>query len=335
MTAEFFRRYYILKIISNPKYFGIHTDDEFVSYLELQKALDKKHQDFKENAFLDKLKFNSEKTLRRDLWYIKDFFGVEIKLKRNYGYYIKRGELSQEMENVFSRIEHLLISTKAAERSANITPEKATLNTKIDLLSLINAIENQFLIYISYKGWYDDNKFEKIENKSYQPLHIKEKNKAWYLIAYDVKDKEIKTFCLDKRLVNIQIFNKKVEEPIEFNEEEYFKNSIGILSEGLEPEKIRIKVVNHHLKYLLVKPIHKSQILISKAKDMDSYNLDIEDKLTYDSPDVWGEIEVTLKPNYEFVMEMLKYNQWVKIIAPDSVVDYFKAHLVSIVKYYQ
>ena len=328
MTAEFFRRYYILKIVSNPKYFGI-CSDEFVSNKELQKALNKKHKDFKENTFLDKLKFNSEKTLKRDLQHIKDFFGVEIKLKRNYGYYIKDGKLSQEMENVFYRIEHLLISTKAAESSFNITPEKTTLNTKIDLLSLINAIENQFLIYISYKGWFDDNKFEKIENTSYQPLHIKEKNKAWYLIAYDINDKEIKTFCLDKRLVNIQIFNKRVAHPIQFNEAEYYKNSIGILSEGLEPAKIKIKVVNHHLRYLLTRPIHKSQKLVTEAKYMDL------EELNYENPDMWGEIEVTLKPNYEFVMEMLKYNQWVKIIEPKSVVDYFKEHLNLILKYYQ
>jgi predicted DNA-binding transcriptional regulator YafY len=333
MTPEFFRRYYILKIVSNPKYFGIYTD-EFVSNKELQKALDKKHQDFKENTFLDKLKFNSEKTLRRDLRYIKDFFGVEIKLKRNYGYYIKGGKLSEEMENVFYRIEHLLISTKAAENNFNITPEKATLNTKIDLLSLINAIENQFLIYISYKGWYDDNRFETIKNKSYQPLHIKENNKAWYLIAYDINEKEIKTFCLDERLGDIQIFNTKVQNPIEFNEEEYFKNSIGILNEGLQSELIRIKVANHHLKYLLARPIHKSQELIAEAKDMDSFYIDDDGKLSYNNPDMWGEIEVTLKPNYEFVMEMLKYNQWVKIISPKSVVDYFKEHLNLIVKYY-
>ncbi|WP_372746466.1 helix-turn-helix transcriptional regulator [Lutibacter sp.] len=328
MTAEFFRRYYILKIVSNPKYFGIHTD-EFVSYKELQKALDEKYEDFKENTFLDKLKFNSEKTLRRDLVYIKEFFGVEIKLKRNYGYYIKGGKLSQKMENVFYRIEHLLISTKAAESNVFISLEKATLNTQIDLLSLINAIENKFLIYISYKGWYDDNKFERIDKKQFQPLHIKEKNKAWYLIAYDIKDKEIKTFCLDKRLDEIRIFNKKVEHPIKFKEEDYFKNSIGILSEDLKPEKITIKVANHHLKHLLAKPIHTSQIVIAEAKEMDSK------ELNYENPDMWGEIEVTLKPNYEFVMEILKYNQWVKIVAPKSVVNYFKAHLNSIVKYYQ
>lgn len=328
MTAEFFRRYYILKIVSNPRYFGIN-EDVYVSKIELKNVLSKKYGEFNESSFLNKLKHNSEKTIKRDLNYIKNNFGVEIKLKRNYGYYIKEGELSQEMENVFYRVEHLLISKKTAESNSYITPEKAALNTTIDLLSLINAIEHQLLIYISYKGWFEDNKFEKIEKKRYQPLHIKEKNKAWYLIAYDVDDKEIRTFCLDERLDDIQIFNKKVEHPIKFNEEEYFRYSIGILSGGLEVEKIRIKVANHHLKYLLARPIHKSQKLISLAKEMDS------NEHNYSNPDMWGEIEVTLKTNYEFVMDMLKYNQWVKIISPTPVVDYFKEHLDLITEYYQ
>ena len=104
---------------------------------------------------------------------------------------------------------------------------------------------------------------------------------------------------------------------------------LGIDPIKIKPEKIAIKVANHHLKYLLARPIHKSQKLISLAKDMDS------NELNYSNPDMWGEIEVTLTANYEFVMEMLKYNQWVEIISPKSVVDYFKEHLNSIVKYYQ
>ena len=55
-------------------------------------------------------------------------------------------------------------------------------------------------------------------------------------------------------------------------------------------------------------------------------------ELNYANSDMWGEIELTLKPNYEFVMEMLKYNQWVKVVGPKSVVDYFKEHLNSIAK---
>lgn len=328
MTAEFFRRYYILKIVSNPRYFGIDTDTH-VSKMDLQNILSKKHGEFNESDFLNKLKHTSEKTIKRDLDYIKVNFGVEIKLKRNYGYYIKQGKLFEEMENVFYRVEHLLITRKAAESNSYITTEKSTLNTTIDLLSLINAIEHQLLIYISYKGWFEDNKFEEIEKKRYQPLHIKEKNKAWYLIAYAIDDKEINTFCLDERLAELQIFNKKIEHPIKFKEEDYFKNSIGILNEGLKAEKIRIKVANHHLKYLLARPIHKSQKLISLAKEMES------NVLNYENPDMWGEIEINLKLNYEFVMEILKYNQWVKIVAPKSAVEYFKEHLHLVVKYYQ
>lgn len=181
---------------------------------------------------------------------------------------------------------------------------------------------------MSYYGWYDDNKFEITIKKSLQPLQIKEKDKTWYLVTYCPKNNKIQTFCLDERLREIHIFKKKITGAINFNEAEYFKNSIGILNDATKPEKIVIQVANHHLKYLISKPLHSSQKITAEPKKWDTKTLD------YSDPEIWGTIEVYLKPNYEFIMEMLKYNHWVKITAPKSVVHNFKEQLGLIVNYY-
>lgn len=334
MSPEFLRRYYILKIVSNPVSFGI-DNDTYVKLKELQNKLEDKQLEFKDNTFLKKLSSHNKKTIKRDLKIIYDEFGVEIKLKRNYGYYVNQGEVSEDVKSIFSRVELLLISRKSAEINSCISSEDSSLNTNIDTLGLINAIEKKYVIHVSYSGWYDDNEFEEIEKKPFQPLYLKEKDKAWYLLANSTETNEIKTFCLDDRIKEIKIFKKEVENPISFDGEAYFKNSIGILNEGKAVEKIKIKVVNHHLKYLLVKPLHKSQKLIALAKDMDLFEFKEQGGLSYENPDVWGEIEVTLKLNYELIMELLKYNQWIKIVSPPSVVKDFKEHLDLIVNYYQ
>lgn len=160
-------------------------------------------------------------------------------------------------------------------------------------------------------------------------MHIKEKDKAWYLVTFSSKENKIQTFCLDERLHEIRIFKKKIENAYNFNEDLYFKNFIGILNDYTKPEKIIIKVANHHLKYLISKPLHVSQKIITEPKKWNTKILD------YSDSNIWGTIEVCLKPNYEFIMEMLKYNQWVKIVSPKSVVDYFREHLLTVVKYYQ
>jgi predicted DNA-binding transcriptional regulator YafY len=327
MSPEFLRRYYILKIISNPKSFGI-DNDFYVTHKELQNKLEVKQYEFLENDFLSKLNSHSPKTVKRDFDIIEKEFGVRIALKRGYGYFVEKGQIPIEISNIFSKIEHLLISKKASETNSCVATEKSSLNTKIDLLGLINAIENKYIVRLSYNGWYDDNKFEAIDKKAFQPLHLKEKDKAWYLLAYCPVDGKIQTFCLDERLQEIRIFKTKIVNAISFNYNSYFKNAIGILNDETKAEKIVIQVANHHLKYLLSKPIHQSQKLISEPVKWDT------DLLDYSDPDIWGTIEVYLKPNYEFIMEMLKYNQWVKIISPQSVVDSFKEHLLSIVNYY-
>jgi predicted DNA-binding transcriptional regulator YafY len=328
MSPEFLRRYYILKIISNPKAFGIDNDN-YITHKELQNKLEDKQSEFDENDFLSKLNSHSKKTVKRDFEVIAQDFGVKIGLKRSYGYFIKDGKIPIEISNVFNKIEHVLISKKASENYSVVAAEKSSLNTKLDLLGLINAIENKFVIHLSYNGWYDDNKFEEINKKAFQPLHLKEKDKAWYLVAFCPEDNKIQTFCLDERLQEIRIFKRKIQYAISFDHNNYFKNSIGILNDDTKCEKIVVQVANHHLKYLLSKPLHSSQKIISEPLKWDTEILD------YSDPAIWGTIEVYLKPNYEFIMEMLKYNQWVKIISPKTVVDNFKEHLDLIVNYYQ
>ncbi|MCL7762212.1 WYL domain-containing protein [Polaribacter sp. Z014] len=327
MSPEFLRRYYILKIITNPKAFGV-DNDFYVTHKELQQKLQDKQSEFIENEFLSKLNSNSSKTVHRDLDFIKNEFGVHISLKRGYGYFVKSGNVSEEITDIFNRCEHLLISKKASENHSCVATEKSSLNSKLDLLGLINAIENKYVIHISYKGWYDDNCFEEISKKAFQPLHLKEKDKAWYLLAYCPVDDKITSFCLDERLQEIRIFKRKMLEAIPFDHNAYFKDAIGILNDETKAEKIILQVANHHLKYLISKPIHASQRLIVEPVKWNSEALD------YADPDIWGTIELELKPNYEFIMEMLKFNQWIKIISPKSVVDNFKEHLQSIVNYY-
>ena len=86
MSPEFLRRYYILKIITNPKAFGV-DNDFYVTHKELQQKLQDKQSEFIENEFLSKLNSNSPKTVHRDLDFIKNKFGVHISLKRGYGYF--------------------------------------------------------------------------------------------------------------------------------------------------------------------------------------------------------------------------------------------------------
>lgn len=77
-------------------------------------------------------------------------------------------------------------------------------------------------------------------------MHIKEINKAWYLIAHNDKY-GIYAFCLDDRIKSLNITNHQVKKTITFNPKKYFKNAIGILKTDITAEWIYIQVANHHL----------------------------------------------------------------------------------------
>lgn len=325
MTPEFLRRYYILRIISNPLAYGIESNG-FVLLKDLQNALDDKRSEHIDNNLFEKLSSHSQKTIKRDIELIKSYFGVEILLKRNSGYYIEDFLFSDNLSEIYDKTERYLITNHASNLSIHITTEKTSLSNNVDFVKLVNAIEQKSLIYVKYDGWYEDNNFELIEDY-FQPLHIKEVNKSWYLICHNERA-GIFVFCLDARIKELVVSSKKVKKPVKFNHDNYFKYSIGILKTDLKPEKIIIKVVNHHFKYILNNPIHHSQIVISLPKVEESQLQD------YYNPDIWGKISIFVEPNYEFLMHILKHNMWIQVIGPPQVVEYVKNHLQIISSYY-
>ena len=325
MTPEFLRRYYILRILSNPKVYGIEKNG-FVPLTDLQYSLDRLRLDNIDDPLYDKLNQYGQKTIKRDLEKINSYYQVVILHKRNYGYFIDSFEVSEKLKEVYEKTEIYLLHHHAHAWKAHVTTSRSSLSTQVDLVPLIHAIDQQFIIELEYQGWYDDNGFQTISG-FFQPLHLKEINKGWYLMAHN-EQYGIYAFCLDNRIKSFKIIKQQVKQPIEFHPFEYFENAIGILKTRMLPEWIHLQVANHHFKYLVNNPLHHSQIIVSGPKEVDTQDLD------YSNPDIWGEIKVYIEPNYEFLMDILKYNLWVKVVSPLHVKNYVKQHLGMMMDYY-
>ena len=325
MTPEFLRRYYILRVISNPKVYGIEKNG-FIPLTDLQNALDQLRLDNIDDPLYDKLNQYGQKTVKRDLEKIKSYYQTVILHKRNYGYFIEGYEVSEALKEVYEKTEIYLLHHHAHTWKAHVTTSRTSLCSQVDLVPLIHAIEQQFLIELEYQGWYDDNDFQSISG-FFQPLHLKEINKSWYLMAHNQLH-GIYTFCLDNRIKSLKIHKQQVKQPIVFNSFEYFKNAIGILKTDMQPEWIHIQVANHHFKYLTNNPLHHSQQIVAYPNNPETTELD------YSNPEIWGEIKVFIEPNYEFLMEVLKYNLWVRVVSPLHVKAFVKEHLSSIMEYY-
>ncbi|MBL7472047.1 helix-turn-helix transcriptional regulator [Robertkochia sediminum] len=327
MTPEFLRRYYVMRIITTPKVYGL--PDGYVALEQLQGTLEDIRERNADDVLYEKLELHSRKTINRDLKKIESYYKVFIKHKRNYGFYVEdnisRDE--EQLKEVYEKTELYLLNHHAHAWKDFVTSARTSLSTYVDIVGLINAIDLQLLVELEYKGWYDDNKFTTFKGVV-QPLHIKEINNAWYLIARH-SEKGINAFCLDRRIREFKVTTRKAVNQEPFDEAEYFKNSIGILRTGMKPEWIHLKVSNHHLRYLEANKMHPSQEVISYPKKPETDFIDFSD------PDIWGEIKICVEPNYEFLMEVLKYNLWVQVVSPKSVRDMVASHVDRIADYYK
>ena len=310
MTPDFIRKFHIYEILSTTSINNCKSRQEIINTLE------KLYLDY---HFGDKLYqgllVSNEKTISRDVKDIESFFGVEIEHIRHKGHYmVNQSVINKTHRTVFDKMELFLASHKERQWSPYITTEESSLNTEINILGLVRAIERKVYIKINYEGWYDDDRFTEIEQAKVQPLHIKEANKAWYLLVYN-ETIGVKVLCLDKRVSNLTITDELVQNSYSFDESFYFKDAFGILNNDIKTETIRLKVANHHFKYLESKPLHHSQIILSRPVKINT------DVLDYTDQDIFGEISVTLKPNYEFLIELFKFNMWVKVIEPKWLIE--------------
>jgi len=95
-----------------------------------------------------------------------------------------------------------------------------------------------------------------------EPYALKEFKNRWYVLANDLKDNKVKSFALD-RLTELEITNKKFQLPNNFNINEHFKFSFGIISpNGQEPQEVILSFDPFQGKYIKTLPLHESQVIL-------------------------------------------------------------------------
>lgn len=96
------------------------------------------------------------------------------------------------------------------------------------------------------------------------PAFIKEYNNRWYVFGHHYAMDKIVNLALD-RIVSIHPSIRPYEIPIGFDHDTYFKHLYGVtIPEGSEPKTIRFRTTILLSKYMLTKPIHSTQRLISQ-----------------------------------------------------------------------
>ena len=240
------------------------------------------------------------RTFERDKKDILTLFGISIEYNRkDKTYNIDEEEIEDQsvtrMIDAFS-IHHALQEGNKLSPSVFLEKRKS-LGTE-HIHGIIHAIQNGYILKFTHKKHWEDD----ITQREVKPIAIKESQQRWYLICWDKKDETVKTFGLD-RISNLKITDIKFK-PIAFYVEKEFRNAFGVLRD--EPaEKVILEFTKQQGNYIKTFPLHESQRIVEETGDEVI-------------------LEVFIHTTNDFIMELLKYGNDVKVLSPISLQNEIK-----------
>lgn len=141
--------------------------------------------------------------------------------------------------------------------------------------------------------------FERDTPSAYElmPYAVKLFHLRWYVIGMTTDRDGVLIFSLD-RIHSLAITGQKYKYPKSFNVHDYYRDSFGIIIEnGIQCERVRLKVMNNQAKYFRSLPLHTSQ---KEIETTPSYSV----------------FEYRLKPTYDFEQEILSHREDVEVLEP-------------------
>ncbi|MBR5117896.1 MAG: WYL domain-containing protein [Muribaculaceae bacterium] len=189
---------------------------------------------------------------------IADTLGIDIEFnKSTYEYYIAH----DGTENASKRQQWLLDSmsissmvSSSADLSSRILLEYVP-SAREFLPTIIDAMRHNLRIKFNYKSYKRVNPRYGIR---FDPYFVKIFNQLWYVIGFNIADKKIKTYSLD-RMSDVVITDVTFKMPEDFVPDEFFADCYGITTDEDEPKRISIKAEPTQAKYFRALPLHPSQ----------------------------------------------------------------------------
>ena len=251
------------------------------------------------------------RTFERDKKDIATLFGIYIHYNRtDKTYAIDEAEIEDQsvtrMIDAFS-IHHALQEGNKLSPSVFLEKRKS-LGTE-HIYGIIHAIQNRHILNFTYQKHWEDFKSQR---KVY-PIAVKESQQRWYLVALDKKDDTVKTFGLD-RITDMKITDTTFK-PFAFSVEKEFRNAFGVLRDS-PAEKVTLQFSKMQGEYIKTFPLHESQSITAETGDFVTF-------------------EIYIHLTHDFIMELLRYANNVKVLTPENLIDTMKERIEQMTNLYK
>lgn len=243
----------------------------------------------------------SKRTFANWCYVIGDMFGIDIvnENRGEYRYYIdnvediRRNGLRSWLYNTFCVSNALANSQSIKDR---ILLEYVPSGQDY-LKPIIDAMKENRVLNITYHNyWRDEDKDFRI-----QPYCVKLFKQRWYVVAKpDNEEKKPYIFSLD-RIRKLQTTDETFKMPKDWNAEEYFKDSYGIIvGTNVKPQAVKLKVNAGQANYIRDLKLHDSQEEIERNEEYSIFHY-------------W------LRPQFDFIQELLWNGGDVEVLEPKEL----------------
>jgi predicted DNA-binding transcriptional regulator YafY len=263
---------------------------------------------------LQEYNFNtSKRTFQRDLEDIRSLYNIDIQYDFSRKVYHiefdQQPEINERILEAYDTFNALNITDRLSD---HIHFEKRRPQGTENLFGLLHAVKNRVQIKFTYQKYWE----EELTERTVEPYALKEFKNRWYILACDTKDTQVKSFALD-RLTNLEITKKRFQFPTDFNVNEHFKYSFGIISPNdHKPQEVILSFTPFQGKYIKSLPLHESQqVLVDNNEEL--------------------RVKLTLFITHDFFMELLSFGDNMKVIQPESLINDIKTSLKNVLKQYE
>ena len=240
------------------------------------------------------------RTFRNYIIAIEEIFDIVIECKRKGGYlyYIADPEalegdrLKNWMIDTFSTLNQMQSTPKLANR---IQYENIPSGHRF-LTAIIDAMRRNAVIRIAHRSFGSDETHVSV----LEPYAVKVFNRRWYMIANKPDINQMRTYGLD-RILSIETTEDTFEMPKDFNLDDYFEGSCGIIADKNIPiERIVVRIYGTAQSYIESLPLHESQKQIAKDEHSTTY-------------------EYRVRPDFNFYQAIFSQISGIEILEPASV----------------
>ena len=176
---------------------------------------------------------------------------------------------------------------------------------------IIDALKQNRRIRFSYKSY---TRSKPTDGIVLEPYFVKIFKQLWYVIGMNVKDRQIKTYALD-RISSLNILQDTFDMPQEVNPSEFFKDCFGIITNRNNAKRIVLRVEPTQAKYFRALPLHSSQ----QEEIHDQYSI-----FTY-----------RMRITYDLKEELMSHGASIEVLAPQELKTLIRTELEQALKNYQ